>query len=122
MRSYLVAVPRAVVGRFRRLLPADELIFAATVEEAAHALAERDVHGIILGYQFDESRALEVLNCLRENERHRTTPMLCLIGLPSRLECSIEAFEKAARALRDCEVLDGATFRTTRRATPPCGS
>lgn len=101
-----MAVPPSVVGRFRRLLAADELIFADTVEDASRALAEREVDAVLLGYQFDESRALEVLNDLRSRERHRATPVLCLIGLPSRLEWSIQAFDKAARALKPCEVLD----------------
>lgn len=105
--TYLVAVPAVAFGRFERVLSAHRLHFAGTLAEAKRVLAEHAVDRVILGYQFDESRALELLAHVRAHERHRSTPVLCFLGLPSRLSgASLEGFQKAAEVLQACRVID----------------
>ena len=75
----LVAVPESVFGRFARALPEHELVLGSTVEDAARSLSQGGFDLLILGYQFDDSRALELLL----QASHPATPLppvLCLIG------------------------------------------
>jgi len=106
-RTFLLAVAPEAVARFERVLYGHELYRAKNVVEAKQMLKNRTVDLVILGCQFDESRALDLLSHMQGVGRRAAAPILCIIALASRLPSAcFAAFENAARALHAVGVED----------------
>lgn len=96
----LVAVAPKTLPRMEKVLAGHELVVARDVGEAENALLQHKFGLIVIGVSFDESRMFELLAYVRAQERHKVTPVLCVLGPGTRTsEVSVEAIDRAAKAM-----------------------
>ena len=94
-------------ARLSGLLAAHELAFVRTLDEAKAALAGRSFDLILIGVHFDESRMFDLLRYVRWQERHRATPVVCVLTADfARHAIATEGVEIAAKALGGTAFLD----------------
>jgi PleD family two-component response regulator len=96
----LVAVGAGSLARIERVLRGHELVVAQDTAQAEQALLQQNFGLIVLGVNFDESRMFELLAYVRAQERHKVTPVLCVLGPGGRAsEMAVEAIDRAAKAM-----------------------
>ena len=92
-RQFATAVIVAQPGDYVRMVAQD-------TAQAEQALLQHRFGLIVLGVNFDESRMFELLAHVRAQERHKVTPVLCVLGPGGRAsEMAVEAIDRAAKAM-----------------------
>src|SRR5688572_20470037 len=82
--------------RLERILSGHRLTIPHSVEEAKLDLERRQLHMVILGVLFDESRMFELLRLVRTFDKNRLTPVVCVLATESRLSSvAIEGLDHA---------------------------
>jgi hypothetical protein len=95
----LAVVPKADL-RLRCVLAGYPLRSVRTIAEATQALREEQFALTIIGVYFDESRMFELLACTRASALNRATPVLCVLGVPSRFtELTLRGLERTVIAM-----------------------
>jgi len=103
----MVLVADHADARLSAILAAHELLFVRTLDEAKAALAGRNYDLIIIGVHFDESRMFDLLRYVRWQERHRATPVICVLTVDfTRQAIAAEGVEIAVKALGGTAFLD----------------
>jgi PleD family two-component response regulator len=94
-------------ARLSAILAGHDLAYAHTLEEAEGLLAARIFDLIAISVHFDESRMFDLLRHVRWHERHRTTPVVCLLTADfTRHAIAAEGLEIAVKALGGTAYLD----------------
>src|SRR5262245_55566601 len=94
-------------ARLSAILAAHNLVFVRTLDEAKSVLAGRNFDLIVIGVHFDESRMFDLLRYVRWQERHRATPVVCVLTADfTRQAIATEGVEIAAKALGGTAFLD----------------
>ena len=94
-------------ARLSAILAAYELIFVRTLDEAKAALSGRNYDLVIIGVHFDESRMFDLLRHVRGEERHRATPVVCVLTAEfARHAIAAEGLEIAVKALGGTAYVD----------------
>jgi PleD family two-component response regulator len=94
-------------ARLSAILAGHELVFARTLDEAKAVLAGRVFDLIAISVHFDESRMFDLLRFVRWQERHRATPVVCLLTADfMRHAIAAEGLEIAVKALGGTAYLD----------------
>ena len=93
--------------RISAMLNGHELTFVRTLDEARSTLAGRNFDLIVIGVHFDESRMFDLLRHVRWQERHRATPVVCVLSADfTRHAIAAEGLEIAVKALGGTAYLD----------------
>ena len=94
-------------ARLSAILAGHDLSFVHTLDEAKATLAGRNFDLIVIGVHFDESRMFDLLRHVRWQERHRATPVVCVLTLDfARHAIAAEGLEIAVKALGGTAYLD----------------
>ena len=100
MARVLVADVAEMDERIRHCLPGHELLFVRTMREAMVTLRHDSFSLVVIGVHFDESRMFDLLRHVRWQERHRATPVVCVLTVEfSRHAIAAEGLEIAVKAL-----------------------
>ena len=103
----MVLVADHADARLSGILAAHELAFVRTLDEAKAALAGRNFDLILIGVHFDESRMFDLLRYVRWQERHRATPVICVLTVDfTRHSIAAEGVEIAVKALGGTAFID----------------
>ena len=87
-------------ARLSAMLSSHDLSFVHTMDEARTILTGRNFDLIVIGVHFDESRMFDLLRHVRWQERHRSTPVVCVLTSDfSRHAIAAEGLEIAVKAL-----------------------
>ena len=110
-------------ARLTAILSAYELVYVRTLDEAKATLTGRNFDLVVIGVHFDESRMFDLLRYVRWQERHRATPVVCVLTLDfTRQAIATEGVEIAAKALGDATSLEirgsGVMFQVGQSYTP----
>jgi PleD family two-component response regulator len=96
----LLAVAEETRPRMERVLAGHDIAVARDTAEAEQALLREPFGLVVLGVNFDESRMFELLAYLRAQERHKTVPVLCVLGRGGRASAmAVEAIDRASKAM-----------------------
>jgi CheY-like chemotaxis protein len=94
-------------ARLSALLSGHELTFVNTLDEAKRTLNGRNFDLIVIGVHFDESRMFDLLRYVRWQERHRATPVVCVLTAEfARHAVTAEGLEIAVKALGGTAYVD----------------
>jgi PleD family two-component response regulator len=94
-------------ARLPALLAGHTLAFVRTLDEAKTALAGRSFDLIVISVHFDESRMFDLLRHVRSQERHRATPVVCVLNADfARHAVAAESLAIAVKALGGTAYLD----------------
>jgi CheY-like chemotaxis protein len=94
-------------ARLSALLSGHELTFVNTLDEAKKTLTGRNFDLIVIGVHFDESRMFDLLRYVRGQERHRATPVVCVLSAEfARHAIAAEGLEIAVKALGGTAYVD----------------
>ena len=94
-------------ARLSTILAGYELVFVRTLDEAKETLTGRNFDLIVIGVHFDESRMFDLLRHVRWQERHRATPVVCVLTTDfSRPAIAAEGLEIAVKALGGTAYID----------------
>jgi PleD family two-component response regulator len=94
-------------ARLSALLSGHELAFVNTPDEAKRTLAGRNFDLIVIGVHFDESRMFDLLRHVRGQERHRATPVVCVLSAEfARHAVTAEGLEIAVKAMGGTAYVD----------------
>jgi CheY-like chemotaxis protein len=94
-------------ARLSALLSGHELTFVNTLDEATRTLTGRNFDLIVIGVHFDESRMFDLLRHVRWQERHRATPVVCVLTAEfARHAIAAEGLEIAVKALGGTAYVD----------------
>jgi PleD family two-component response regulator len=94
-------------ARLSALLSGHDLSFVGSMDEAKRALNGRNFDLIIIGVHFDESRMFDLLRHVRWQERHRATPVVCVLTADfARHAVATEGLEIAVKALGGTAYVD----------------
>ena len=94
-------------ARITAMLNGHDLSFVRTLDEAKATLAGRNFDLIVIGVHFDESRMFDLLRHVRWQERHRATPVVCVLTAEfSRHAIAAEGLEIAVKALGGTAYVD----------------
>jgi CheY-like chemotaxis protein len=94
-------------ARLSALLSGHELSFVGSLDEAKSVLARRNFDLILIGVHFDESRMFDLLRHVRWQERHRATPVVCVLTADfARHAIAAEGLEIAVKALGGTAYVD----------------
>jgi PleD family two-component response regulator len=105
--SKVVLVADTGDARLSGILAGYSLHFVRTLEEARAALGARTFDLVVIGVHFDESRMFDLLRHVRGQERHRATPVVCVLTLDfTRYAVAAEGLEIAVKALGGTAYLD----------------
>ena len=103
----MVLVADHADARLLGILAAHELVFVRTLDEAKSTLTGRNFDLIVVGVHFDESRMFDLLRHVRAQERHRATPVVCVLTVEfTRHAVAAEGLEIAVKALGGTAYLD----------------
>ena len=103
----IVLVADHADARLDALLSGHELTFVHSLDEAKRTLAGRNFDLIVIGVHFDESRMFDLLRHVRWQERHRATPVVCVLASDfARHAIAAEGVEIAVKALGGTAYLD----------------
>jgi PleD family two-component response regulator len=98
--SKVVLVADTGDARLPGILAGYSLSFVRTLDEAKSILAARNFDLILIGVHFDESRMFDLLRYVRAQERHRATPVVCVLTVDfTRHAVAAEGLEIAVKAL-----------------------
>ena len=94
-------------ARITAMLNGHDLSFVRTLDEAKATLAGRNFDLIVIGVHFDESRMFDLLRHVRWQERHRATPVVCVLSADfARHAIAAEGLEIAVKALGGTAYVD----------------
>jgi PleD family two-component response regulator len=94
-------------ARLSSMLAGHDLTFVHTIDEAKAVLTGRNFDLIVIGVHFDESRMFDLLRHVRWQERHRATPVVCVLTVEfTRHAIAAEGLEIAVKALGGTAYLD----------------
>ena len=94
-------------ARLSALLSGHDLIFVNTLDEAKRVLTVRNFDLIVISVHFDESRMFDLLRHVRWQERHRATPVVCVLTADfARHAIAAEGLEIAVKALGGTAYVD----------------
>jgi PleD family two-component response regulator len=94
-------------ARISAMLNGHDLSFVRTLDEAKSTLTGRNFDLIVIGVHFDESRMFDLLRHVRWQERHRATPVVCVLSAEfARHAIANEGLEIAVKALGGTAYLD----------------
>ena len=94
-------------ARLSALLSGHDLAFVNTLDEAKRVLTGRNFDLIVISVHFDESRMFDLLRHVRWQERHRATPVVCLLTADfARHAIAAEGLEIAVKALGGTAYVD----------------
>jgi len=94
-------------ARLSALLSGHDLSFVDTMDEAKRALTGRNFDLIVISVHFDESRMFDLLRHVRWQERHRATPVVCVLTTDfARHAIAAEGLEIAVKALGGTAYVD----------------
>jgi len=94
-------------ARLSALLSSHDLSFVGTMDEAKSLLTGRNFDLILIGVHFDESRMFDLLRHVRGQERHRATPVVCVLTADfARHAIAAEGLEIAVKALGGTAYVD----------------
>ena len=98
MSKILCAVAPDAEERIRRILPADLLLFAETLQAAEDALEKDRIALIVVGARFDESRMFDLLDYLRKHAEHKKIPIVAaVIGLTTMSRETLQGLAHATK-------------------------
>jgi CheY-like chemotaxis protein len=104
-------------ARLSALLSGHDLSFVSALDEAKKLLTGRNFDLIVIGVHFDESRMFDLLRHVRWQERHRATPVVCVLTIEfSRHAIAAEGLEIAVKALGSTAYLDRSRSATAKPA------
>jgi CheY-like chemotaxis protein len=93
--------------RLSTVLAGYSLTFVSTLDEAKMVLSGRNFDLVVISVHFDESRMFDLLRYVRWQERHRATPVVCVLTLDfARHAIAAEGLEIAVKALGGTTYLD----------------
>jgi CheY-like chemotaxis protein len=105
--SKVVLVADTGDARLPGILAGYSLSFVRTLDEAKSILAGHNFDLIVIGVHFDESRMFDLLRYVRGQERHRATPVVCVLTVDfTRHAVAAEGLEIAVKALGGTAYLD----------------
>jgi len=105
--SKVVLVADTGDARLPGILAGYSLSFVRTLDEAKETLTGRNFDLIVIGVHFDESRMFDLLRHVRWQERHRATPVVCVLTTDfSRPAIAAEGLEIAVKALGGTAYID----------------
>jgi CheY-like chemotaxis protein len=94
-------------ARISAMLNGHDLSFVRTLDEAKSTLTGRNFDLIVIGVHFDESRMFDLLRHVRWQERHRATPVVCVLTADfARHAIAAEGLEIAVKALGGTAYVD----------------
>ena len=94
-------------ARISAMLNGHDLTFVRSLDDARSTLAGRNFDLIVIGVHFDESRMFDLLRHVRWQERHRATPVVCVLSADfTRHAIAAEGLEIAVKALGGTAYLD----------------
>jgi PleD family two-component response regulator len=94
-------------ARLSAILAGHDLAFVSTLDEAKAVLAVRVFDLVTISVHFDESRMFDLLRYVRWQERHRATPVVCVLTADfTRHAIAAEGLEIAINALGGTYYLD----------------
>ena len=94
-------------ARLAGLLAGHDLTFASTLDQARSLLINRSFDLIVVSVHFDESRMFDLLRYLRGQERHRATPVVCVLTADFASHAiAAEGLEIAVKALGGTAYVD----------------
>ena len=94
-------------ARISAMLNGHDLSFVRTLDEAKATLSGRNFDLIVIGVHFDESRMFDLLRHVRWQERHRATPVVCVLSADfARHAIAAEGLEIAVKALGGTAYVD----------------
>jgi len=94
-------------ARLAAILATYETVFVHTIDEAKASLDGRNYDLIVIGVHFDESRMFDLLRYVRWQERHRSTPVICVLTVDfARHAIAAEGLEIAIKALGGTAYID----------------
>jgi CheY-like chemotaxis protein len=94
-------------ARLSALLSGHDLSYVGTMDEARSVLTGRNFDLIVISVHFDESRMFDLLRHVRWQERHRATPVVCVLTTDfSRHAVTAEGLAIAVKALGGTAYVD----------------
>jgi DNA-binding response OmpR family regulator len=94
-------------ARLSAILAGHNLAFVSKLDEAKNLLAGRGFDLIVIGVHFDDSRMFDLLRLVRGQERHRATPVICVLTVDfTRHAIAGEGLEIAVKALGGTAYVD----------------
>jgi PleD family two-component response regulator len=94
-------------ARLSQVLAGHDLAFVRTLDEAKRILINRNFDLVAIGVHFDESRMFDLLRYIRWQERHRATPVVCVLTADFQHQAiAAEGLEIAVKALGGTAYLD----------------
>ncbi len=75
MARILVAATERALPQIRAALLGHEVLETATIRQAQRLIVEDGIELFLIGIHFDDSRAIELVNYIRLDQRHRKTPI-----------------------------------------------
>jgi len=94
-------------ARLSALLSGHDLSFVNTMDQARGAMSGRNFDLIVIGVHFDESRMFDLLRYVRGQERHRATPVVCVLTADfANHAIAAEGLEIAVKALGGTAYID----------------
>ena len=94
-------------ARLSAVLAGYILTFVRTLDEAKVSLSGHSFDLIVISVHFDESRMFDLLRYVRWQERHRATPVVCILTVDfTRHAIATEGLEIAVKALGGTSYLD----------------
>lgn len=100
-----------------------EVLTVGTMLEAKRLILENGIDVFIIGIHFSESRALELIQIIRTDEKHKLTPILVIRMLGSDYPAILKQSMNAMRALRvvtDYLELEGNNFSKIKEQIREC--
>jgi CheY-like chemotaxis protein len=105
--SKVVLIADTGDARLSGILAGHSLSCVRTLDEAKAMLAGRNFDLAVISVHFDESRMFDLLRHIRGQERHRATPVVCVLTVDfARHAVAAEGLEIAVKALGGTAYLD----------------
>lgn len=85
-----------------------DLVVVSTLDAAVSLIKEDGIKLFVIGVHFDESRAIELVNEIRKDRKHKSTPIVLLrqssIRITSLLRTTIDSLKKVGTVSEYLEV------------------
>ncbi len=84
-KTILVAEEHSAINIVSSALKEFALLEATRFEQAQRLILDAGIDLVVIGIHFDESRAVELIKCVKTSENHHSTPIIVLRLTPSEL-------------------------------------
>jgi response regulator RpfG family c-di-GMP phosphodiesterase len=82
----MIAQDAKALGKTKDALDAYELVVVTDLMQARYQLIEDGIDVFVIGIHFDESRAIDLVNFIRNDKKHERTPIIFVRLLPTTMK------------------------------------